>query len=107
ENIAISRLDYSEGEEHYNGWLVPAHITRWIIRGPHLHRWVDNRGFATHATLPDELEYAIVIPRAAIGFANAFAGSAPNTISPSSACPTILDRNCCYDKRRVSSERRL
>lgn len=72
EDIAISRLDYSDGEEHNNGWIVPAHIKRWKIRGPHLHRWQDNREFATVHALPDKLEYAIVIPSAAKGFANAF-----------------------------------
>lgn len=38
----------------------------------HLHRWQDNKEFATHSTLPEDLEYAILIPSAARGFSNAF-----------------------------------
>ena len=42
EDVAISRLDYSDNEEHNNGWYVPARIKRWKIKGPHLHTWQDN-----------------------------------------------------------------
>jgi hypothetical protein len=72
EDVAISRLDYGENEEHNNGWYVPTDIKRWKIRGPHLHRWEDNREFASHSTLPETLEYAIVLPPAVRGFANTF-----------------------------------
>lgn len=69
---AISRLEYGDFEEHNNGWLVPQHIRRWKIRGPHFHKWEDNREFATRATLPVELEYAILLPQAVRGFPNTF-----------------------------------
>lgn len=72
EDIVISRMDYSDNEEHNNGWVVPPIITRWKIRGPHLHSWRHNKEFATHSTLPEILEYAILIPVAARGFENAF-----------------------------------
>lgn len=72
EDVPVSRLDYSESEEHNNGLIVPPNVDRWKITGPHLHRWQDNRGLATHATLPEELEYAVPIPSPARGFPNAF-----------------------------------
>lgn len=72
DDIAISRMDYGENEEHNNGSYVPPNITSWKIRGPHCHKWQDNKCFATHSTLPDILGYASLLPSSVRGFENTF-----------------------------------
>jgi hypothetical protein len=68
----VCRLDYADDDEHNNGFMVPLGIPMGKIRGPHLHSWPDNRELASKASLPDELEFAKIIPSAARGFPNAF-----------------------------------
>ena len=72
EDMSVSRMDYGVNEEHNNGYVVPEGIKKGKIKGPHLHRWLDNRSLATHTMLPDELEFAREIPATAQGYANAF-----------------------------------
>ena len=79
EDVPVSRLDYSESEEHNNGLIVPPNVDRWKITGPHLHRWQDNRGFRHMLHCQRNLNMQYRFPRRQGDFLMPFAGSAANT----------------------------
>lgn len=59
----VSRIDYVSDESHANPLGVyDQHTPVGIFFAPHFHSWADNRQFGTHASTPDSLPIARVLP---------------------------------------------
>ena len=59
----VWRVDHVSDELHVNSFDRPADIEEQSFCQPHYHAWLDNRRFCTHATLPDRLENARILPK--------------------------------------------
>lgn len=56
----IWRLDFEPDERIERNPLIPAHaLSGAEIRGPHCHRWEDNRRFATYHAIPEQLPFRV------------------------------------------------
>lgn len=74
----IWRIDHVVGEPHVNSFNRPTDLKEYSFDEPHYHSWNDNRRFCTHASLPDRLENARILPPNHRAFDNAlrwFCGS--------------------------------
>jgi len=70
--LAIARVDYGI-DDHFNGGTRrPADVPFGLVYGPHYHSWSINRRLATSKSLPHNLNFAMSLPAATRGFANAF-----------------------------------
>ena len=58
----VWRVDHVHDEPHVNSFDRPSDLEEYDFCAPHYHAWADNRRFSTHATLPDRLENARILP---------------------------------------------
>lgn len=70
--IAIVRLEYWRYASHINWPPVPDGCPEFMVEGPHVHLWSDNRQFINTVNLPRELKFARMLPTNVHGFPNAF-----------------------------------
>ena len=49
--------------QHVNSFNRPADLEELSFCHPHYHAWADNRRFCLHATLPERLENARILPK--------------------------------------------
>lgn len=58
----VWRIDYCPDDRHINSLNKPSDLHETECVGPHYHAWQDNERFCTHASLPDKLPNARIMP---------------------------------------------